>query len=113
MRQLPAFVGIGDSGRSDISEHVDDLLAGALPTADAAFLDSVGMGPDYTFQLVELVDSDLRRMAGLVRQYASLRLGGTDASVIAICERLGIATIATVNLRDFTTVRPRHIPAFM
>jgi hypothetical protein len=29
-RQLPAFVGIGDSGRSDISEHVDDLLAGGF-----------------------------------------------------------------------------------
>jgi hypothetical protein len=27
VRQLPAFVGIGDSGRSDISEHVDDLFA--------------------------------------------------------------------------------------
>jgi len=26
-RPLPAFVGIGDSGRSDISERVDDLLA--------------------------------------------------------------------------------------
>jgi hypothetical protein len=25
-RWLPAFIGIGDSGRSDISEHVDDLL---------------------------------------------------------------------------------------
>src|SRR5215471_7814564 len=36
------------------------------PTAEAAFLDSVGMGPDYTFQLVELVDSDLRRMSGRV-----------------------------------------------
>ena len=83
------------------------------PAAEAAFLDSVGMGPDYTFQLVELVDSDLRRMSGLVRQYADLRLGGTDASVVAICERLGIVTVATVKLRDFTTVRPRHIPAFI
>ena len=83
------------------------------PTAEAAFLDSVGMGLDYTLQLVELVDFDLRRMAGLVRQYADLRLGGTDASVIAICERLGIVTVATVNLRDFATVRPRHIPAFI
>ena len=27
--QLPPFVGTGDSGRSDISEHVNDLLAGA------------------------------------------------------------------------------------
>jgi hypothetical protein len=30
VRQLPAFVGIGDSGRSDISERVDDLLAGGF-----------------------------------------------------------------------------------
>jgi hypothetical protein len=28
--RLPAFVGIGDSGRSDISERVDDLLAGGF-----------------------------------------------------------------------------------
>jgi hypothetical protein len=26
VRRLPGFVGIGDSGRSDISEHVNDLL---------------------------------------------------------------------------------------
>jgi hypothetical protein len=25
-RPLPAFVGIGDSGRTDVSERVDDLL---------------------------------------------------------------------------------------
>lgn len=83
------------------------------PTAEAAFLDSVGMGPEYTLQLVDLVDSDLRRMADLVRQYADLRLGGTDASVVAICERLAIVTVATVNLRDFATVRPRHVRAFV
>ncbi|HEY5399853.1 MAG TPA: PIN domain-containing protein [Trebonia sp.] len=83
------------------------------PTAEAAFLDSVGMGPEYTFQLVDLVDSDLRRMSDLVRQYADLRLGGTDASVVAICERLAIATVATVNLRDFGTVRPSHVHAFI
>jgi hypothetical protein len=71
------------------------------------------MGPDCTFQLVDLVDSDLRRMSGLVRQYADLRLGGTDASVVAICERLGIVTVATVNLRDFATVWPHHVPAFI
>ena len=83
------------------------------PEAEAAFLDSVGTGPEYTFQLVELVVSDLRRMSALVRQYADLRLGGTDASVVAVCERLGIRTVATVNLRDFATVRPRHTPAFI
>jgi predicted nucleic acid-binding protein len=60
-----------------------------------------------------LVDSDLRRMFGLVGQYADLRLGGTDASVVAICERLGIVTVATVNLWDSAAVRPRHVPAFI
>ncbi len=30
VRQLPAFVGIVDSGRGDTSEHVDDLLAGGF-----------------------------------------------------------------------------------
>lgn len=83
------------------------------PTAEAAFLDSVGTGSDRTFQLVEIVDSDLRRMSDLVRQYADLRLGGTDASIVAICERLEIVTVATVNLRDFAAVRPRHVPAFI
>ncbi len=84
-----------------------------IPRKRGRFLDSVGTAPDYTFQLVELVDSDLRRMSALVRQYADLRLGGTNASVVAIGERLGIVTIDTVNLRDFAAVRPRHVPAFI
>ena len=81
------------------------------PAAEAAFLDSVGTGDNYAFQLAGLADSDVRRMAELVRRYADRHLGGTDASVIAVCERLSIATVATVNLRDFTNVRPRHVAA--
>ena len=82
------------------------------PAAEAAFLDSVGIGDNYAFQLAGLADSDLRRMAELVRRYADRHLGGTDASVIAVCERLAIATVATVSLRDFANVRPRHVAAF-
>jgi predicted nucleic acid-binding protein len=81
------------------------------PAAEAAFLDSVGIGDQYAFQLAGMTDSDLRRMAELVRRYADRRLGGTDASVIALCERLAIVTVATVNLRDFANVRPRHVAA--
>jgi uncharacterized protein len=80
-------------------------------TAEAAFLDSVGTGSAYRFQLAGLIDSDLRRMAELVRRYADRRLGGTDASLIAVCERLAVATVATVNRRDFANVRPRHVTA--
>jgi uncharacterized protein len=82
------------------------------PAAEAAFLDSIGIGPGYRFQFAGLVDEDLRRMAELVRRYADRRLGGTDASVIAVCERLSIATVATVDRRDFANVRPRHVSAF-
>jgi uncharacterized protein len=81
------------------------------PAAEAAFLDSVGTGDNYAFQLAGLAGSDVRRMAELVRRYADRHLGGTDASVIAVCERLAIITVATVNLRDFANVRPRHVAA--
>jgi len=87
---------------------IDKFLGAA---AEAAFLDSVGIGSAYRFQLAELVDADLRRMAELVRRYADRRLGGTDASVIALCERLSVTTVATVNRRDFANVRPRHVTA--
>jgi predicted nucleic acid-binding protein len=82
------------------------------PIAEAQFLDSVGSEPAHQFRPVDLTDPDLRRMSELVRQYADRRLGGTDASLVAVAERLGITTIATVNRRDFDNVRPRHVPAF-
>jgi predicted nucleic acid-binding protein len=80
------------------------------PKAEATFLD-VGVGSGYPYQLVDLVHADVRRMAELVRQYADRRLGGTDASVVALAERLKVTTVATVNARDFANVRPRHVRA--
>lgn len=82
------------------------------PHAEAAFLDELGDGSEHTFQLGDLVVQDVRRMADLVRTYADRNLGGTDASIIAIAERLDVRTIATVNRRDFDNVRPEHVPAF-
>lgn len=38
--------------------------------AEAAFLDDVGVGDAYPYQLVDLVDADVRRMSELVRRYA-------------------------------------------
>jgi uncharacterized protein len=82
------------------------------PPAEAQFLDSVGSEPARRFLPVNLTDVDLRRMSELVRQYADRRLVGTDAPLVAVAERLGITTIATMNRRDFDNVRPRHLPAF-
>jgi predicted nucleic acid-binding protein len=82
------------------------------PNAEAQFLDSVGSEPARRFRSVNLTDADLRRMSELVRQYADRRLGGADASLVAVAERLGVTTIATINRRDFDNVRPRHVSAF-
>ena len=51
-------------------------------------------------------------MAALVEQYADLGLGGTDASIVAIAERLGITQVATFDRRHFTVVRPAHVQTF-
>jgi uncharacterized protein len=55
---------------------------------------------------------DWRRVSELVSQYADLRLGGTDASVIVLAERLNTDLIITLDRRHFAAVRPRHCPAF-
>lgn len=69
---------------------------------EAAFLRSLGL-PDV--RLEALVATDLARMAEPVERYADLRLGATDASVIAAAERLSITTLTTIDRRRFTVVR--------
>jgi len=55
---------------------------------------------------------DWPRIAELVQAYRSLRLGGVDASIIALAERLNTDLIFTLDRRHFSVVRPRHMPAF-
>lgn len=81
----------------------------AGPAAEVQFLRAFGAGE---LHLVELTLADVERMAELTERYADLGLGGTDASVVAIAERLGIDKIATLDRRHFSVVRPRHVDAF-
>lgn len=53
--------------------------------------------------------SDYTRMAELVDTYGDLPLGTTDASAVAIAERLKLAEVATLDRRHFTVVRPAHV----
>ncbi len=76
---------------------------------EAAFLQSLA---DGDFEPVDLTRADYTRMAELVEQYANLPLGTADASVVAIAERLDVAEVATLDRKDFSVVRPRHVPAF-
>ena len=56
--------------------------------------------------------ADFERMGELVEQYADFPLGGTDASAIALAERLGATVVITLDRRHFAAVRPRHCLAF-
>ena len=75
---------------------------------EAMFLDAVAVGD---FEVVNLTTADFARMAELVRRYDDLPLGTTDASVIALAERLGIDEIVTLDHRHFRVVRPSHVEA--
>ncbi len=74
------------------------------PHAESAFLAEVARGVPPVEQLTL---ADLARCADLVEQYADLPLGFVDASVVAVAERLGVTTIATIDHRHFRVVRPR------
>lgn len=76
--------------------------------AEATFLATC----DMAFTMVDLTGEDLRRMSVLVDRYANLPLGAVDASVIAVAERLNASTVATLDRRHFTVVRPRHVDSF-
>ena len=51
---------------------------------------------------------DWTRIAELVEQYANFPLGGTDASVVALAERLRTDIVITLDRRHFATIKPRH-----
>lgn len=76
---------------------------------EAEFLASIAEGE----LLVEgLVAFDYGRSAELVTAYSDLPLGAVDAMVVAVAERLGAATVATIDRRHFSVVRPCHVAHF-
>jgi uncharacterized protein len=75
---------------------------------EALFLTALA---DGDFTPVDLVGADYRRAAELVSAYAYLPLGTTDATVIALSERLGVSEVATLDHRHFRVVRSRHVAA--
>ena len=64
------------------------------------------------FKVIDLGVADYERCAELIESYADLGLGLVDASVVTVAERFSITTLATLNRRDFTVVRPRHTDGF-
>ena len=75
--------------------------------AEAAFLRGLG-----AVDIEGPAPEDFDRIAELVETYADLPLGGTDASVIALGERIGAEIVITLDLRHFAAIQPRHREAF-
>ncbi len=71
--------------------------------ADAAF-----MRPMAAQEVEPPASEDFTRIAELIEQYADFPLGGVDASVIVLAERLGTPLVLTLDRRHFAAVRPKH-----
>lgn len=76
-------------------------------TAESKFLRGIG-----EFDVEGPSQDDFQRIAELVEQYSDFPLGGTDASVIALAERLDSSTVVTLDRGHFAAVAPRHREAF-
>ncbi len=105
---------------SDMHAAGRDLLVPATVTAEVGYLLNREAGPrveslflrslaDGDFTAVDLTTADYARMAELVDRYGDLPLGTTDASVIAVAERLKLTDVATLDRRHFTVVRPSQV----
>lgn len=112
-----------DACRRLLTETPGRLIVPALVVAEATFMIERAGGAAVEarflrslqsplFQIELPTDQDLGRAAELVEKYADLPLGGTDASVVALAERLHETEIATLDHRHFKVVRPIHIAAF-
>jgi predicted nucleic acid-binding protein len=95
--------------RSDL-----ELVVPALVVAEATYLIGTRLGSSAEAQFLRglaalEVESpsteDWAAMAGLVERYADFPLGGTDACVAAIADRLGTDVIVTLDQRHFGVVR--------
>ena len=97
------------------------LVIPALVIAEATYFVGRRLGPDAEraflgglagFDVEGPSSDDFPRIAELVEQYKDFPLGGTDASVVALAERLDAHVIITLDRRHFAAVKPRHREAF-
>lgn len=76
-------------------------------SAEAAFLEALA-----SYDVEPPLPEEWPRIAELVRTYRDFPLGGTDASVMVLAERLGTPHVATLDRRHFLAVRPVHCTAY-
>lgn len=94
-----------------------DLVIPALVAAEASLLIAARLGPraesaflrglrEYPVEAPSA--EEWTRIGELAERYADFPLGGIDASVVALAERLDTAVVVTLDRRHFLALRPRH-----
>lgn len=90
------------------------LVIPAMVVAEATYLIGSRMGPKTEAAFLRSLRAlrieapraeDLDRMAELVEQYGDFPLGGTDAAVVALAERLGTDLVLSLDRRHMLAVR--------
>ncbi len=93
----------------------------ALAVAEATYFVSRRLGAHaealflrglVSFDIEAPSPQDLDRMATLIETYADFPLGGTDASAVALAERLNAPIVITLDRRHFAAIRPNHRATF-
>jgi predicted nucleic acid-binding protein len=77
--------------------------------AEVRFLEDIATG---VLGVMPVEHDEWGRIIELTMRYRDLPLGTVDASLVALAERLRIAQIATLDVRDFGAVRPNHVESF-
>ncbi len=106
-----------------LETHLGPLIVPQLVITEVAYLLATRLGAEAevrflgdlasaSFSSAPVEPGDWLRIAQLVWRYRDLPLGTADASVVALAERRGITTVATLDRRHFAVVRPSHIGAF-
>jgi predicted nucleic acid-binding protein len=122
---LYALVDRTDAWHARVVEYVKSsttaLLAPVTVLPEAAYLVRNRLGAREELKLIEgfvnggvtiepLKEADVGRAFAVMSRYPAL--GFTDATIVAIAERLALTTVATTDRRHFKTVRPRHVKQF-
>jgi predicted nucleic acid-binding protein len=68
--------------------------------------------PNTRYRLIPLADEDVARTAEILQKYADTRVDFVDATIAAVAERLNITRVLTLDRRDFSLIRPKHIQQF-
>ncbi|MHB1486957.1 MAG: type II toxin-antitoxin system VapC family toxin [Acidimicrobiales bacterium] len=106
-----------------LSRAKPPLLVPELVVTEVCYLlsDRIGAHAELAFTrsitagelIVEpVLASEWDRVLALTEQYLDLPLGVVDASVVVLAERHGATSIATLDHRHFSVVRPKHAAGF-